>query len=536
MKLIKYILMFFSTLVLSQNTKVKTQLDTTQAKIGEEIKITFQTTVDTLSKVVFPEGKFFGSLEILESYPTDTVLVDFKYQLIKKYGLTQFDSGYYQIPSLQVLINEKPYFSDSLKVYFQDIAVDTLTQGMYDIRPIIVSSDIETPWWQYLIVLFVLILLGFGIYFGFKTYQIKKNTVAEIVYASPIEKATAQLKALETKDLLSKGDVKAYYSELTDIARTYIEETIDVPAMESTTSELIQSLKIAIFRRKLTVNQDTLEEFEAVLKQADLVKFAKSKPLDFEIIEDQKRIQKTIVNIHKSIPIETVDVDLMDAAQKAGVLQKQKSKRTLHRALIAAGMLVLTFFALVIAIGYDEVKDYLVGNPTKELLEGNWIRSEYGNPSIKLETPEVLQRIINENQPSELLSPLQEQSLFAYGSIADDLEILLYTASFKEELTEVLDVLLEEELVRLEKQGAQNLIVKTENYPLAQGIEGKKAFGTFTHVNLSTNKTEKRSYQILLFVQKNSIQKVTITYKGEDTFAIEIGERILDSVELGSTQ
>jgi hypothetical protein len=42
---------------------------------------------------------------------------------------------------------------------------------------------------------------------------------------------------------VAKGEVKAYYSELTDIARNYIEEAIEIPAMESTTSELIQGLR-----------------------------------------------------------------------------------------------------------------------------------------------------------------------------------------------------------------------------------------------------------------------------------------------------
>jgi hypothetical protein len=48
------------------------------------------------------------------------------------------------------------------------------------------------------------------------------------------------LDTLEKKELCKKGEVKAYYSELTDIARNYIEEAIEIPAMESTTSELIK--------------------------------------------------------------------------------------------------------------------------------------------------------------------------------------------------------------------------------------------------------------------------------------------------------
>jgi hypothetical protein len=42
----------------------------------------------------------------------------------------------------------------------------------------------------------------------------------------------------------------------------------------------------------MTVSQDTIANLERVLKQADLVKFAKSKPLDFEITEDRNKIQR----------------------------------------------------------------------------------------------------------------------------------------------------------------------------------------------------------------------------------------------------
>jgi hypothetical protein len=87
--------------------------------------------------------------------------------------------------------------------------------------------------------------------------------------------------------------VKAYYSELTDIARNYIEEAIDI-RLWKVLPELITGLRAASVRKKMTVSQDTIANLERVLKQADLVKFAKSKPLDFEITEDRNKIQKAI--------------------------------------------------------------------------------------------------------------------------------------------------------------------------------------------------------------------------------------------------
>ena len=101
-----------------------------------------------------------------------------------------------------------------------------------------------------------------------------------------------------------QGEIKEYYSQLTDIARNYIEEAIEIPAMESTTSELITALKAASLKKKMTLSQETIRTcLERVLKQADLVKFAKSKPLDFEITEDRNKIQKAIVTLDKAIPV-----------------------------------------------------------------------------------------------------------------------------------------------------------------------------------------------------------------------------------------
>ena len=109
MKFKLYILFFLlSTSLFAQ--KVTTSVDTTKNKIGAEFKLTIKTDVDTLSKVKFPEAKNFGALEVIHSYKIDTVRNGARYELIKKYGLTQFDSGKYTIQRIPVLINGKPFF------------------------------------------------------------------------------------------------------------------------------------------------------------------------------------------------------------------------------------------------------------------------------------------------------------------------------------------------------------------------------------------------------------------------------------------
>ena len=153
------LLLLFSTSLFAQQKKVETSIDTTKNKIGAEFKLTLKTSVDTLSKVVFPKLKNIGALEVIQSYPIDTVKKDDRYELIKQYGLTQFDSGKYTIPSIKILINDKAFLTDSIKVEVANVQVDTLRQKMYDIKEIVKAED-SSDWWKYL--LGVLLLLGVG--------------------------------------------------------------------------------------------------------------------------------------------------------------------------------------------------------------------------------------------------------------------------------------------------------------------------------------------------------------------------------------
>lgn len=542
MKIKLYILFFLiSTSLFAQ--KVTTSIDSTKKKIGAEFKLTLKTDVDTLSKVKFPNAKFFGPLEVIQSYKIDTVKNGARYELIKKYGLTQFDSGKYTIPRIPVLINGKPSFSDSIKVEVNDVKVDTLKQKMYDIKDI---AKVESPlgsWWIYLLILLAIGVIGYFVYKFIKKRQ-SEPKVEAIVYTSPIEKATSLLQQLEKKELWQKGEIKNYYSELTDIARNYIEEEIHIPAMESTTSELIEGLRKAAKQQKLKLSNETVENLEKVLKQADLVKFAKVKPLDFEIEEDKKRISSSIVTIHKSIPEIVEDNDelaLWNEQQKELAriqkLKKQKRVRIITTIGIVLGMLMLFVLGLIYFKGFDYVKDNFLGHPTKDLVEGEWVFSEYGNPGVKIETPKVLKRMdASKTLPKDAAALIKDMQLFVYGSMLDDFYITVATSTFKQEVQLDLDKAVEGSLKVMESQGAQNIIVKTEEFDTQQGITGKKSYGTMTILDKVKGKSTKMYYEMLVFGQNNGLQQILILHREDDKYGQQIGERILNSVELKVTQ
>ncbi len=532
-----FFLLLVTSAVFAQQKQVTTSIDVTKNKIGAEFKLTVKTNVDTLSKVAFPNVKNFGTLEVIQSYPIDTIKKNDRYELIKKYGLTQFDTGKFTIPRACVLINNKPFFTDSIKVEVASVAVDTLKQKMFDIKPI-AEADSSKSWiWKLLLTLLLLFGIGAFVYWYLKIRQKKK--IEEDLYKTPIEKATILLNSLEKKQLWQKGEVKEYYSQLTDIARNYIEEAIEIPAMESTTSELIEGLRTASLKKKMALTPETIVNLERVLQQADLVKFAKSKPLDFEITEDRQKIERAIVTLDKSIPVvvENQEELLLNELQRQEQLKiqlKKKRKARIYTAsAIVVGIVIAVFIFFATTRGLPYVKDVVFGNTSKELLEGEWVQSEYGNPSVVIETPQVLKRVdMSKLLPKNGMALIKEMQSFRYGGFLADFQLMVSTYKFKQESEIDLSKSVDGSIQVLESQGAQNMLVKEEEFNTKQGIRGMKAYGTFSRINTVTKSSTKYYYEILLFNQEGGLQQILIMHQEGDQYANQIAERVLNSVEL----
>ena len=537
MKLKIYILFFLiSSSIFAQQNQVETKIDKVKNKIGAQFNVTFKTTVDTNATVVFPKAKNFGSLEVIRSYVVDTIKKGSQYELIKQYGLTQFDSGKYVIPKMPILINNKPFYSDTLQVHVSDVVVDTLKQKMFDIKSVIQETKSIGNWWKYLLGFLIILGIGALIYYLLKRRQDKK--LAQEGYASPIEKAIGLLKNLEKKQLWQKGETKTYYSELTDIAREYIEEVIQIPAKESTTNELILGLKKAITNKKLKLTKESVANLEKVLKQADLVKFAKSQPLDFEIAEDQKRIEKSIISLHQSIPTETEEEDILTVLQqKEKALKKQKTKRILIAVSAVIFLLFATTTYLVVTRGFSYLKDNIFGRPTKELLEGKWVYSEYGNPSIGIETPKVLKRVDSKKFiPNEAMVSIKEISMFEYGSIMSDFYTLLSTTTFKQAAEIDLNKSIDGSLEAIKARGAQNVVEKRETFQTKDGTEGMKSFGTLNALDPVLKVNHQFYFEIVVLKQDGGVQQIVVFHKEGDQYGNQVADRIINSIQLKSTK
>jgi hypothetical protein len=346
------------------------------------------------------------------------------------------------------------------------------------------------------------------------------------------------LNNLEKRELWQKGAIKEYYSELTDIARNYIEEAIDIPAMESTTSELIAGLRKASLKKKMKVSPETLENLERVLMQADLVKFAKSKPLDFEIAEDKKKIEKTILTLDNAIPEAVEDEgDILNEAQRQKLIKQKLRKKRITRIIVSVLVVFVVLFGTAIFFiatkGVDYVKDNIFGHPTKDLVEGEWVTSEYGDPGIRIETPKVLKRIdVKKTLPKEAFAVIKDMQTFSYGSIMSSFSVSISTLQYKKETQIDLKTTVEATMQLFESQGAKNIIGDQGEFTTPEGISGAKGYGTFTILNPIDQKSYEMYYETIVFAQNGGLQQINIVYKQGDKYAKEIAERILQSVEL----
>jgi len=541
-----YLSIFFFLFSFFSFAQVKSSIDSTTIKIGEEITYKIEVATDTTNLIVFPEGQTFLPLEVIESYKTDTTLINSKYQLIKRYGLTQFDSGAYTIPPQKILVGSKEFFTDSLHVEVNTVVVDTIKQGLYDIKPILSIDKNPSKWWLYtLLILLILAALTFLLYWF--VWREKLLTEEEkVALLPPYERAKLALQELDNSSYLEHEEIKEYYSELTGIIRKYLDEKVYDRSLESTTEELVSRLKLLREGNQIDLDKDTIKNIESILRRADLVKFAKSKP-DIELAKmDMNVVDSEIDHVKESLPEPTEEELLEDLKYQEELARKQKRKKIIITATVVGVLLIGTFLGFGFKYGFGYVKDTIVGHPTKKLLESKeWVLSEYGAPGITISTPRVLSRIIPE-LPEDLETKI-ETSQFSFAELVDP--VFISVASTKYTLPEPDPNLPKEEqqqqvkpeqliaaareaaIAKWESLGAENIITKNDQFITPNGAEGLKTFGTGKFPSRGGRKKE-ANYAIFSFASENILQIMTLKWNVEDPYANDLTQKIIDSIEL----
>ncbi|WP_243735766.1 BatD family protein [Christiangramia sabulilitoris] len=507
--------------------EVSATVDSTTIKIGEQIKYKIEVNTSAEDLVVFPEGNTFSPLEVVESPEVDTVRENGNYRLLKEYFLTQFDSGKYIIPRQEVIIKSTSFFTDSIPVQVNDVLVDTTKQKLYPIKPSVeVPPRFSIPewiWW----------LLGIFLLAGLVAFLVirKKKKDAKEPELPPYEEAMAELEKLDKAHYLERREIKEYYSQLSFAVRKYLDRKIYDHGLERTTGELIMYLEDQKKQGKLKLTDETIRDFERILKRADLAKFARSKPDIITAKEDRSKTQHVIDDLRASVPEPTEEELLQDEAFREEQLRKRKKRRIILGVAAGIAVIIIGITALIATKGYTYVKDTYLGHPTKELLEGEWIRSEYGNPSVAVTTPEVLVRG-EIDMPRDVEQMMVGSETFIYGSFLSNFYVTLNTIKFQGEVKFDAQKAIDGIYANLEAQGARNIIMKQEDFTTVNGTEGVKIFGTLEAQNPVTGESIPNEYEILNFAERGGFEQIMVIYNENDEYAREITQRIINSVEI----
>ena len=280
---------------------VKAEIDTTNIRIGEQFQL--KISVDETQNVIIPKIQLKG-LEVIDSTRIDTI----KNSLIRRYILTGFDSGAFYIPQQQIFVKNQAFLTDSLLINIATIAIDTAKVKKFPIKSIKKEPYTFDDFRIYIyLVLAILAIIGFWIYWF--VIRKRKETEDAPTYRTlpPFEEAILRLNELDEKLLWQNNKIKEYYSELTEIVRGYIERELKVPALENTTDEVLAMIKDFKNLDSIETSKETIKKLKDLLREADLVKFAKSKPLAIEIEDDRRDAEFIIGHLKPKQIIEKED-------------------------------------------------------------------------------------------------------------------------------------------------------------------------------------------------------------------------------------
>ena len=281
MKRIVYIFIFlFSTsLVTFGQITVQARIDSSKILIGEQTKIHFEVTQDKKTKVQFPilSDSIIKGVDIVSVLKPDTTqLPNGKIKIKSDVVITSFDSASYYIPSLKFVAGKDTFDSNPLSLKVYTLPVDTTKQAIYDIKPI---YNAKINWQEvFTIVLIILLVLGvLAVIFFYikKRFFTKKDLEGESTIPSlpPHELALKELDRIKNEKLWQQGRIKEYYTDISTVLRQYIEHRYQVAALEMTSEDILDSMKLMEVTDKAVQNG-----LKQILHLSDLVKFAKWTP------------------------------------------------------------------------------------------------------------------------------------------------------------------------------------------------------------------------------------------------------------------
>ena len=290
-------------------------IDSTQMVMGNKTMIRVAVVKDKSQPGVFvePIDSIVNEVEIVGDISKSTAdLGNGRVQETYVIPVQAFTPGPYVLPGFKYVADKDTIVSNELPLKVLDVDIKDLEKKnqLYDYKPIAnpdkkfwdfipdlgnFFSQNKWIWWVIAALLAgALAILGVTMYLRWKAGKPVLPFIPQKKLLPPYEEAMEAIAHLRKHNPALRGDVKNYYTRLTDIVRRYIWRRYNVGAMEMTSSQIMNAVKA-------DGNINDTENLAFLLETADFVKFAK---MTTSADENERSMQMAEAFIESNKPVE----------------------------------------------------------------------------------------------------------------------------------------------------------------------------------------------------------------------------------------
>lgn len=260
--------------------------DSTSLVMGDRTVVTVEVIKNAHpgTLVDMPEkGKDYHGMELADCAVDSTDLGNGRIQLVYRMTFQAFDpADILTLPGFAYACGGDTAVSDILTFKIFPVELSPELGDPADVENLKIHPDekvvaIPSRWYDYIPDWWIWVVLGLAVAaLGVVVYLLyKKNGPNLFVPRKPVppyELAISSLNKLREKHLIENGLAKQFYTEATDIWRTYLKGRFDINAMEMTSRQILREL-----RENKEVHL-TVDQIEPMLELSDFVKFAALTP------------------------------------------------------------------------------------------------------------------------------------------------------------------------------------------------------------------------------------------------------------------
>ena len=341
----KYLILLLILLFAGAKAQVQVdvKLDSLQLFIGQQTGLTLSVTFDAEQKLQMPDIKkgqeLVPNVEVVHVDKPDTAILNEgkRMTVSQAYTITAWDSAFYYLPPMQVMVDTSRYESNNLVLKVYTVDVDTLHLDRYFPPNGIMGLPFLWAEWRAVAfggLLFLLMLACIGVLF----YHVKHGKpivrfIRRKKKLPPHQVAMDEIERIKSERKWAEEDSKEYYTLLTDALRNYIRDRYGFNAMEMTSSEIIEQL-IA------ENNEEALDELREIFRTADLVKFAKYSTL---INENDANLVAAVEYVNQT----KIEVD-PNAKPEPEIIKETDQKRLTQVKMMRIAMVVLVVLSVAL--------------------------------------------------------------------------------------------------------------------------------------------------------------------------------------------